>query len=187
MELKYNQYRCCTYSPTYNWIYHSNFQWAIDEIKKLLSGIMTDSFWLNAALDNCLDEGYCKALRLYGRAGSEGRLLRKCSRYIVFIKLMILSVWSDEANKWTYHFLKCSHTPSIHWEMGKVEGCPQPNEDITSSLTSSLSWKIVEDLEFSPKPWRCQFFTAFLTHRNLVKMPPLHKISNSQNVTSLRV
>ena len=26
-----------------------------------------------------------------------------------------------------------------HWEMGKVEGCPQPNEDITSSPTSSLS------------------------------------------------
>src|SRR5882724_11497676 len=26
-----------------------------------------------------------------------------------------------------------------HQEMGKVEGCPQPNEDITSSLTSSLS------------------------------------------------
>src|SRR5882724_5411169 len=30
-------------------------------------------------------------------------------------------------------------TPDTHWEMGKVEGCPQPNEDITSSPTSSLS------------------------------------------------
>jgi len=27
---------------------------------------------------------------------------------------------------------------SRHWEMGQVEGCPQPNEDITSSPTSSL-------------------------------------------------
>jgi len=49
---------------------------------------------------------------------------------------------------------------------------------ITSSPTSSLSWKFVEDLEFSPKLRRCWIFTAFLTWGNLVKMPPLHKISD---------
>ena len=33
-----------------------------------------------------------------------------------------------------------------HWEIGKVEGCPQPNEDIRSSWTSSLSWKFANSL-----------------------------------------
>ena len=32
--------------------------------------------------------------------------------------------------------------------------------------------------EFSPKRQRCQIFTAFLTCGNLVKMPPLHEISD---------
>jgi len=45
--------------------------------------------------------------------------------------------------------------------MGQVEGCPQPNEDITSFTDIFTILKIVEDLEFSPKPQRCQIFTAF--------------------------
>jgi len=44
---------------------------------------------------------------------------------------------------WDSHSLEAvSH--SSHWEIGTV-GCPQPNEDIRSSWTSSYSWKFVED------------------------------------------
>ena len=75
--------------------------------------LVLDYDWFDSALDSCLDEGHCKPLRLYGRAGGGGRLLRKCSRYIVFVELTILLVCGDEANEWTYHFLKCSHTPII--------------------------------------------------------------------------
>jgi len=80
-----------------------------------------------------------------------------------------------------HHTMWCLISPMLlllHREMGKVEGYPQPNEDITSSPTSSLSWKFVEDLEFSPKQQRCRIFTAFLTRGNLVKMPPLREISD---------
>ena len=60
---------------------------------------MTDLLQLTTTLDSCLDEEQCKAFRIYRRASSGGRLLRKYCKYIVIVKLTILLVCSDKDNE----------------------------------------------------------------------------------------
>ena len=71
-----------------------------------------------------------------------------------------------------------------------ITRCPQSNEDIRSSWTSLLSWKFVEDLEFSaksPKQQRCFIFAAFFDlWKSFKDVTSSKNVQLQQNMTSSR-